>query len=35
MVAGDVGVDRIGIAATLEGGLGFSFPVVVASGVKG
>ncbi|WP_439621927.1 class I SAM-dependent methyltransferase [Gemmata sp.] len=34
MVAADVGVDRIGIAATNDGGLGFSFPVVVVSGVK-
>ena len=34
MVAADIGVDRIGIAATSEGGLGFSFPVVIVSGVK-
>jgi hypothetical protein len=34
MVAADVGVDRIGIAATNDGGLGFSFPVAVVSGVK-
>jgi ubiquinone/menaquinone biosynthesis C-methylase UbiE len=33
MVAADVGVDRIGIAATSDGGPGFSFPVVVVSGV--
>lgn len=35
MVAADIGPDRIGIAATKDGGLGFSFPVVVVSGVKG
>lgn len=34
MVDGDVGVDRIGIGATRDGGLGFSFPVVILSGVK-
>lgn len=34
IVAADVGVDRTGIAATNDGGLGFSFPVVVVSGVK-
>jgi ubiquinone/menaquinone biosynthesis C-methylase UbiE len=34
MVAADVGVDRIGIAAVSDGGLGFSFPVVVVSGTK-
>jgi ubiquinone/menaquinone biosynthesis C-methylase UbiE len=35
MVTADVGVDRIGIAATRDdGGLGFSFPVVIVSGVK-
>ena len=34
MVAADVGVDRIGIAASTDGGLGFSFPVVIVSGVK-
>lgn len=33
-VAADVGVDRIGIAAVNDGGLGFSFPVVVVSGAK-
>ena len=32
--AANIGVDRIGIAATRDGGLGFSFPVVVVSGVK-
>jgi ubiquinone/menaquinone biosynthesis C-methylase UbiE len=30
----DVGVDRIGIQAHRESGLGFSFPVVIMSGVK-
>jgi ubiquinone/menaquinone biosynthesis C-methylase UbiE len=34
MVESDVGADRIGIAATRDGGLGFSFPVVVVSGMK-
>lgn len=34
MVAADVGVDRIGIGATGCGGLGFSFPVVILSGMK-
>ena len=34
MVAADIGGDRIGIAATRDGGLGFSFPVVIVSGVK-
>src|SRR5262249_30983733 len=34
MVAADVGVDRIGIGATHDGGLGFSFPVVILSGVS-
>lgn len=34
MVAADVGVDRIGIAATADDALAFSFPVVVLSGVK-
>jgi len=33
MVSADVGVDQIGIAATCEGELGFSFPVVVLSGM--
>jgi ubiquinone/menaquinone biosynthesis C-methylase UbiE len=33
-VVADIGVDRIGIGATRDGGLGFSFPVVIASGVK-
>ncbi len=35
MVEADVGVDRIGIGATREGGLGFAFPVVILSGKKG
>jgi hypothetical protein len=30
----DVGVNRLGIDATREGGLGFAFPVVIVSGVK-
>jgi hypothetical protein len=34
LVAADVGVDRIGIAATNDAALGFSFPVVGVSGVK-
>jgi len=34
MVEGEVGVDAIGIGATRDGGLGFSFPVVILSGVK-
>lgn len=34
MVAADIGVGRIGIAATRDGVLGFSFPVVIVSGVK-
>lgn len=34
MVAADVGIDRIGIAATSNGALGFSFPVVIFSGMK-
>jgi ubiquinone/menaquinone biosynthesis C-methylase UbiE len=33
-VEADVGVDRMGIGATRDGGLGFSFPVVIVSGVK-
>jgi ubiquinone/menaquinone biosynthesis C-methylase UbiE len=33
-VEADVGVDRLGIGAIREGGLGFAFPVVVASGEK-
>jgi ubiquinone/menaquinone biosynthesis C-methylase UbiE len=32
MVAGDIGVDRIGIDANRENGLGFAFPVVIFSG---
>lgn len=34
MVAADVDIDRIGIAASSDGGLSFSFPVVIVSGVK-
>lgn len=34
MVDADVGVDRIGIAAARDGGLRFSFPVAIVSGVK-
>jgi hypothetical protein len=34
MVAADVGVDRNRIAASSDGGLGFSFPVVIVSGIK-
>jgi ubiquinone/menaquinone biosynthesis C-methylase UbiE len=34
MVAGDVGVDRIGIDANRVNGLGFAFPVVIFSGKK-
>jgi ubiquinone/menaquinone biosynthesis C-methylase UbiE len=34
MVVEDVGVDRLGIGATCEGGLGFAFPVVIVSGAK-
>lgn len=34
MVEADIGVDRIGIGATRDGGLGFSFPVGIMSGVK-
>jgi ubiquinone/menaquinone biosynthesis C-methylase UbiE len=34
MVVADVGVDRIGIAASSDGGRGFSFPVVIVSGTK-
>jgi ubiquinone/menaquinone biosynthesis C-methylase UbiE len=33
-VDADVGVDRLGIGATRDGGLGFSFPVVIVSAVK-
>ena len=33
-VESDVGVNRLGIDATREGGLGFAFPVVIVSGVK-
>lgn len=32
MVESDIGVDRIGISANRDGGLGFAFPVVVVSG---
>ena len=34
-VEADIGVDRIGIGATRDGGLGFAFPVVILSGVRG
>jgi hypothetical protein len=34
MVEADVGIDAIGIGATRDGGLGFSFPVVILSGLK-
>lgn len=34
MVAEDVGIDCIGVAATRDGDLGFSFPVVVVSGLR-
>jgi len=34
MVVADVGVNRIGIAPSSDGELGFSFPVVIVSGVK-
>ena len=30
----DVGVNRLGIDASREGGLRFAFPVVIVSGVK-
>ena len=33
-VESDVGVNRLGIDASREGGLGFAFPVVIVSGVK-
>lgn len=33
-VEADVGVNRLGIDASREDGLRFSFPVVVVSGVK-
>lgn len=33
-VGADVGVNRLGIDAESEGGLGFAFPVVILSGVK-
>jgi hypothetical protein len=35
MVAADIGVDRIGIDANRENGLGFAFPVVIMSGKPG
>ena len=35
IVAADVGVNRLGIDASNEGGLRFAFPVVIFSGVKG
>ncbi|QEH38339.1 putative methyltransferase YcgJ [Aquisphaera giovannonii] len=34
-IAADVGVNRLGIDASHEGGLRFSFPVVILSGMKG
>ena len=34
MVDADVGVNRLGIDASREGGLRFAFPVVILSGVK-
>jgi hypothetical protein len=34
VVQADVSVNRIGIDPAEEGGLGFSFPVVIISGVK-
>ncbi len=34
MVEADVGVDRLGIGATRDGGLDFAYPVVIVSGVK-
>lgn len=34
MVAGDIGIDRIGIDANRDNGLGFAFPVVIFSGKK-
>jgi ubiquinone/menaquinone biosynthesis C-methylase UbiE len=34
MVEADVGIDAIGIGATRDGGLSFSFPVVILSGLK-
>lgn len=34
MVAGDIGIDRIGIDANRNNGLGFAFPVVIFSGKK-
>ena len=30
----DIGVNRLGIGATREGGLGFSFPVVIVSALE-
>jgi ubiquinone/menaquinone biosynthesis C-methylase UbiE len=33
-VEADVGLDRLGIGAACDGGLGFSFPVVILSGVR-
>ena len=33
-VEADIGVDHLGIGASREGGLGFSFPVVILSGIK-
>ncbi len=34
LVAEDVGVNKLGIQASKDGGLGFTFPVVMLSGVK-
>ena len=34
VVEADLGVDRLGIGAIRDGGLGFSFPVVIVSGVR-
>jgi hypothetical protein len=33
-IAADVGVNRLGIDASCDGGLRFAFPVVILSGVK-
>ena len=33
-VESDIGVNRLGIDASREGGLRFAFPVVIVSGVK-
>jgi ubiquinone/menaquinone biosynthesis C-methylase UbiE len=34
LVAADVGLNKLGINATSDNGLGFSFPVVILSGIK-